>query len=35
MNIFGMFGIDRCCDGMNHMIEDGVMGISNKIIEYG
>ena len=30
MNIFGMSGIDRCCDGMNHMIEDGVMGISNK-----
>ena len=30
MNIFGMSNLERCCDGMNRMIEDGVMGISNK-----
>ena len=25
-----MSNLERCCDGMNRMIEDGVMGISNK-----
>jgi hypothetical protein len=30
MKILNMLNLERCCDGINRMIEDGVLGISNK-----